>query len=389
MTDGWARSGAMWLTGRPDGPPPAVTGDPAGSVNRALARLRDVAPEPDRLPDVRLLGERAARMRLVRAGERTAGGAGRLLPAADGWLAMSLARPSDFELIPALTSSPAGADPWIPVRDWAAVQPAKQAEERARMLGLPVAAVTRTLPPPSRPGVVIMSGGGARRRTGPPRVLDLSSLWAGPLCSHLLALMGADVVKLESTRRPDGARKGDPGFYDLLHAGHRSVALDLTTDEGRALLARLVARADLVLEASRPRALRQLGIDAETAIAAGTSWVSITAGGRDGDAAMRVGFGDDIAAGAGLLAWDEKGPMFAGDALADPLTGVVAAAAVAERRDEQDAALIDVSMHDLACEAATRVTTMSYAPVEHPWCRPVTGRAPSLGQHTRDVLDEW
>ena len=88
-----------------------------------------------------------------------------------------------------------------------------------------------------------------------PLVVDLSSLWAGPLCAHLLGLAGARVVKLESTRRPDGARSGPPDFFSLLNAGKASVALDFGTRCGRGKLRRLLERADIVVESARPRAL--------------------------------------------------------------------------------------------------------------------------------------
>jgi crotonobetainyl-CoA:carnitine CoA-transferase CaiB-like acyl-CoA transferase len=126
--------------------------------------------------------------------------------------------------------------------------------------------------------------------------------------------------------RPDGARFGPRGFYDLLHAGQESVALDFGTAEGRAALEALLRAADVVIEGSRPRALRQLGIRAEEILAGSRDkcWVSITAYGRTGPWANAAGFGDDVALAAGLLAFDpETGtPAPCGDAIADPVTGV-------------------------------------------------------------------
>jgi len=105
-------------------------------------------------------------------------------------------------------------------------------------------------------------------------------------------------------------------------------------------MAALVGAADIVIESSRPRALARFGLDAEAAAAAGTTWVSITAYGRASD---RVGFGDDVAAGAGLLARDADGrPVFVGDAIADPLTGLTAAAAAACA--PAGGALLDIAM---------------------------------------------
>ena len=133
-----------------------------------------------------------------------------------------------------------------------------------------------------------------------PLVVDLSSLWAGPLCSHLLGLGGARVVKVESTARPDGGRTDDSGFFDLLNHGKASVALDLPSAEGVARLRSLLQAADVVIEGSRPRALRQWGIDAEALLADAAGprvWVSITGHGRDDAEGVRVAFGDDARGG--------------------------------------------------------------------------------------------
>ncbi|MGH8940506.1 MAG: CoA transferase, partial [Actinomycetes bacterium] len=180
-----------------------------------------------------------------------------------------------------------------------------------------------------------------------PLVVDLTSLWAGPLCAHLLGRLGARVVKVESTTRPDGARLGPPAFFELLHAGHEAVRLDFASQRDQ--LRDLVASADLVLEASRPRAPRQLGLDAADIVAGGACGVSITARGRDSDA---VGFGDDVAAAAGLVVRDRDDVLPAGDALADPLAGVAAAVAAQEALAGEEAQLIDVSMLHVAAEAA-------------------------------------
>jgi crotonobetainyl-CoA:carnitine CoA-transferase CaiB-like acyl-CoA transferase len=175
-------------------------------------------------------------------------------------------------------------------------------------------------------------------------VVDLTSLWAGPLCARLLRHTGAHVIKVESTGRPDGSRAGQPAFFERMNAGSEHVALDFASDDGRRQLRGLLTAADVVLEASRPRALRQLGIDASEAVRAGTVWLSITARGRDSD---WVGFGDDVAAGAGLLAQADE-PLPAGDALADPLAGLHAAAAVSAALTTGQGWLLDLSMHDTA-----------------------------------------
>src|SRR6185437_13368682 len=160
----------------------------------------------------------------------------------------------------------------------------------------------------------------------------------------------------ESQARPDGTRAGTPAFFDLLHAGHLSVALDFGAPDDLAALRRLLARADVILEASRPRALRQLGLDAAEYVAAGAVWASLTgygrAGyGRAGEDAQRAGYGDDVAAAAGLVAYCGDVPYPVGDAIADPLAGAYAAAAVAAALLGPRGQLLDISMYDVAVAA--------------------------------------
>src|SRR4051812_16639870 len=73
---------------------------------------------------------------------------------------------------------------------------------------------------------------------------------------------GAGAARRGAPPPPAGARRGDREFYDLVHGGHRSVVLDPGTTAGRRALAGLVAAADVVIEASRPRALAGFGLDA-------------------------------------------------------------------------------------------------------------------------------
>jgi crotonobetainyl-CoA:carnitine CoA-transferase CaiB-like acyl-CoA transferase len=107
------------------------------------------------------------------------------------------------------------------------------------------------------------------------RVLDLTAFWAGPLCTHVLAMLGAEVLHLESTARPDGTRLlaglrfSEPNWWERsgifagLNTNKRGVTLDLGSDEGRELLRRLVATCDVVVENYTPRVLDQLGFDAD------------------------------------------------------------------------------------------------------------------------------
>jgi hypothetical protein len=397
----WASSGAMALTASAAGGAPRLApGGPAAWMRAAaaMAGLDAVVADP-----AALLGERAACAGLGPNGPRSVGGAFRAVLCADGrWLGLSLAREFDRHVLPALISGAVDGDEWEAVARWAHGHSAATAEQRAILLGLAAGVVATHPPATSRGGVRVEIG--SRRAAPRDRLLvvDFSALWAGPLCAHLLGLLGARVIKIESTRRPDGARQGERTFYDLLHAGHESVAVDFDTAAGRAALADLVAAADVVIEASRPRALERLGLAAREHAESGTVWVSITAYGRDEPA--RVGFGDDVAASAGLTVDDGAGPYPAGDAIADPLSGMTAAAAAVAALRAGHGCLLDVSMRDVAARAASlpgddaRVVrrddawwvevgdeTVAVAP---PRARRAAAQAAALGAHTSQVLAE-
>jgi crotonobetainyl-CoA:carnitine CoA-transferase CaiB-like acyl-CoA transferase len=401
----WARSGAMSLTGRPDGP---GLQPPPGFVERLSVfgdRLADGAAKLGSRLEVdvlAVLGERAAIAGLHRRGDVSCGGAGRLLRTADGWLAVSLPRPDDLDLVRAwLPDSVAGPDTsvWPAIAGAAAMGSAETLADRAQLLGLAVSAL-RPGPehPMPRPVTETVFGDvGPVSSLDGLLVIDLSSLWAGPLCTHLLQLAGARVVKVESPHRPDGARDGPRPFFDLLHAGQEAVAIDFRRDEGRDALRMLIGAADVVIEASRPRALEQLGISAEAVLRDGgvrspKIWVSITGYGRAAAGRDKVAFGDDAAAAGGLVAWDEGRPCFLADAVADPCAGIVSAAAVLQSLAAGGPRLLDVSMRDVAAHLAGPDAAVVRPPpavaAEPPRARTPSGRAPRLGQHTESVLEE-
>ncbi len=338
----WVAAGGYELTGRREGPPGHAPGRPASAVQETLDAIARHAPGVP-LPGVELLGRRALLSGLKRRGPFSCGGAFRALRTPDGWVGLSLPRPSDLEMLPALTFGDI-KDPWSDVARWAGTITTAEADERIQLLGLAGGRIPLdgTGERPSRPAVV-STPLGVRRPRKDLTVVDLTSLWAGPLCAHLLGLTGAHVIKVESHDRPDGARAGSPAFFQELHAGHEMVRLDPKSDS----LRRLIDGADLVLEGSRPRALAQLGIDAEAVGAAGTSWLSITARGR---ASNTIGFGDDVAACAGMVVLEDDAVLPVGDALADPLTGVRAAEAALEALASGEARLIDVSMLHVVTE---------------------------------------
>lgn len=410
----WARSGAMALTGHADGPPLLAPGPLATAAHAAVNAIRLVAGERGslELDGPALLGERAAIFELHRRGAISPGGGCRILRAKDAWIALTLARPDDLRLIPAWLGEGDVDEPWRFVADRVALRPAAEIVERARLLGLAAAvAVVPAADAPPWCRIVARGRSLARARSDVPLVVDLSSLWAGPLCTHLLEQVGARVVKLESTRRPDGARFGPSSFFALLNSGKASVALDFGDAGGRQQLRRLLECADIVVESARPRALAQLGVDAESLVerVPGLTWVSLTGYGRQEPGANWVAFGDDASVAAGLATATAKGgspPLFCGDAIADPLTGLHAAlAALAGWRGGGgyllDIALTDVVAHILSFGPAPSparversgpgwevVADRHRADVSPPRARPVRRPARPLGADTERVLAE-
>ncbi|WP_284258185.1 CoA transferase [Acidocella aquatica] len=321
----------MAVTGRADGPglvaPVALT----AAADGALAALQAIAPLA-KLPrnGALLLGERARLLGLARRGAVSANGSCRLLRAQDGQIALNLPRATDWELVPALFGEAVSG--WAGVQRIAAKQNCATLVEQGRLLGLaiaPVEVASAVIAPGSFPFAIERLASPCHKASR-PLVLDISSLWAGPLAGLLLQIAGARVLKVESTGRPDGARGGHSGFFDLLNAGKASIVLDFSDLADIQKLRYLAANADIVIESARPRALAGLGLDATQMVRRGSTWISITAHGRDGEAGDWIGYGDDAAVAGGLASAMQQGwgnALFAGDAIADPLTGITAALA--------------------------------------------------------------
>ena len=143
----------------------------------------------------------------------------------------------------------------------------------------PTAGRARRQPTASRVPAEPRTADRSRPAEQPPlhglRVLDLTAFWAGPLCTHVLAMLGAEVLHIESTARPDGTRLlaglrfSEPdwweqsGIFSGLNTNKKSVTLDLGHRPGPGAAARPLATCDVLVENYTPRVLEQIGLDVD------------------------------------------------------------------------------------------------------------------------------
>jgi alpha-methylacyl-CoA racemase len=199
------------------------------------------------------------------------------------------------------------------------------------------------------------------------RVLDLSRLLPGGFCSLLLADYGADVLKIEDTGMGDYVRWAPPFYAGVerssasalflaLNRGKRSVRLDLKSEDGRAVLLRLVRDADVVLESFRPGVMDRLGVGDEVLRSEnpGLVYCAITGYGQDGPFRARSGHDMNYLARVGLLGLTgsaDGSPVQAAGQIADLGGGALMAgfgilAALRERDRSGLGQFVDVSMAD-------------------------------------------
>ncbi len=166
------------------------------------------------------------------------------------------------------------------------------------------------------------------------RVLDLTRLIAGNMLTMVLADFGADVVKIEPPGRGDPLRdwlvEGVPTHWKMLGRNKRSVALNLRSEDGRALLLRLVARAAVLVENFRPGTLEAMGLGPEVLLACNPDLVviRISGFGQDGPYRARPGFGSLVEAMTGFAAmcgFADREPVLPPLPLADCTAGLFGA----------------------------------------------------------------
>jgi formyl-CoA transferase/CoA:oxalate CoA-transferase len=192
-------------------------------------------------------------------------------------------------------------------------------------------------------------------------VLDFTHVIAGPFAAMALADLGATVLKIESPGRGDTARgtpphdEGSSHFFAAVNRNKYSVALDLKKPEGKALLAKLVAQADVVLHNFRPGVMESLGLgyDDLTRIKPDLVYCAISGFGQDGPLRDKPAFDGVIQAMSGLMSLTGeagRAPVRAGLSVGDYIPGLYAAmaiiAAVRDRDRTGKGQFIDVSNFD-------------------------------------------
>ncbi len=218
------------------------------------------------------------------------------------------------------------------------------------------------------------------------RVLDLSRVLAGPWCTQLLADLGAEVIKIERPGVGDDTRHWGPpwhgegekrvaAYFLSCNRGKKSAAIDFSREEGAALVRRLAARSDVVIENFKVGGLEKFGLDAKSLRAENPRLVyaSITGFGQDGPYAERAGYDYIIQGMGGLMSITGLpdgvpggGPMRVGVAVVDLFTGLYTCIAILsalyrrERAGEGahiDMALFDTQLAMLANQASNALVS--------------------------------
>jgi len=176
------------------------------------------------------------------------------------------------------------------------------------------------------------------------RIVDFTWAWAGPYCTKLLVDMGAEVIKIETNKRPDVARwfppfpEGKPGLnrsgrFNKRHRGKLSIAVDMTTEAGSDLVRRIIRISDVVAENYSRRVMKKFGLEYEAVreIRPDIIYISLSAFGATGPYKDYVAYGPNQGAMSGLAnltGYPDGPPMNLGTAMADPTAGLNGAVAV-------------------------------------------------------------
>lgn len=194
------------------------------------------------------------------------------------------------------------------------------------------------------------------------KILDFTQVLAGPYASYQLALLGADVIKVERREGEDmrrtplsreWAERGLAPAFQAINGNKRSLTLDLQKPDAIAIVKKLAATVDVVMENFRPGVMDKLGIGYETlsAINPKLIYCAVSGFGQTGPDRLRPGYDGKMQALSGIMAitgHPETGPTRAGFAVCDVLSGATAAFGVSSALYQRDRTgkgqLIDVSM---------------------------------------------
>ncbi len=197
------------------------------------------------------------------------------------------------------------------------------------------------------------------------RVIELAHIMAGPVCGMMLADMGADVIKVEKVPGGDDTRQmlppdidGESAAFMMMNRNKRGIAVNLKDEQGKEVLRRLLADADVVIENYRRGTMERLGLgyDALKQINPGLIYCEISGFGRTGPYADRAGF-DLIAQGmSGLMSVTGEGPgrppVKVGPPLSDITAGILGAmgvsAAYAHKLKTGEGQRVDTSLFEAA-----------------------------------------
>src|SRR5437588_1124198 len=195
------------------------------------------------------------------------------------------------------------------------------------------------------------------------RVLDITNVLAGPFCSYQLALLGAEVIKIEQPGRGDLARMlgADPAAaarlmgasFVAVNAGKQSVTLNLKAPEGKEIFKKFVLISHVVLENFRPKVMKRLQLDYEvlSKINPRIVYCAVSGFGQDGPLAMRPAYDQVVQGISGVMSVTgdaQSAPLRVGYPVCDTLGGITAAlavcAALVDSRVSGRGRMIDVSM---------------------------------------------
>ncbi|WP_265563522.1 CaiB/BaiF CoA transferase family protein [Sphingomicrobium arenosum] len=202
------------------------------------------------------------------------------------------------------------------------------------------------------------------------KVLDLSRVLAGPWCTQLLADLGADVIKIERPGAGDDTRHWGPPWHEhegtrvaayflAANRGKKSVALDFSSKNGAAVVRKMAAEADVLVENYKVGGLAKYGLDAASLREANPKliYASVTGFGQDGPYAARAGYDYIVQAMGGMMSltglpdeMENGGPLRVGVAIADIFTGMYTTSAILaslhEREKTGEGAHIDMALFD-------------------------------------------